>query len=182
MSNLKINEENGMYIVSDVTDGGYVNRACYHSYQKWETVWNSELELKNIYLDKECVNKILIDKRKEDLDYNKIIRARGRHLRALKEYLGISKKKVDTPKKFFLLGSHLLSSNSGISEKEFIEKEEILIEANGGRSPLRLKKRITTHTAVTEEKKKLVEEYNQRLQEFRAYHQEMIHKIFKENK
>ena len=88
---LSIQEESGLYVVQDRTEGGFVNRFDRLQYN-WKTVWNSNFELIEMIRNKEDVLPILGNT--EYSDYRQVILAKSRHLKELKIHLGIIKPEV----------------------------------------------------------------------------------------
>jgi hypothetical protein len=172
-----IKEENGQYIIKDTTTGGYVDRMT-HSFQyKWVTVWDKELKLVSLTLDFEDLTQVLANKDKEHFDYHRAVRTRSRHLKMLKDHLGIEYKK---PKKAEKKEEELIFLQKGF----FYQLDELdthtatIHDKTVDDGLTRWKKHDIYFARLTPEKEELMKEYNEKLKEFKKYREEMFGKIF----
>ena len=172
---IEIQYIDGVFVIKDETDGGYVDRTKAHSYQKWETVWSADLVLLTLKLDDKDAIGLLEDK--TDYDHHRVKRAKGRHLRALRVHLGLEEQRSLQIKKYLIREKGLADSLTPIKAKEGVEKTAT-IEVLGSFKEI-LKKRNVYHTEITEENLLLANEYNEKLKEFRDYQKEIFDKLFK---
>lgn len=173
----EIKEVNGQYIVHDETTGGYVDRMTGNLVQRWESVWNKELQLVSLKLCFEELVEVLADKDKEHYDYHRAVRTKNRHLRLLKEHLGVPAKKVKRPvkkeEKLIWLQKGYYSQLDELTFHKAVVHDKTL---DDGLS--RFKKHEIYHSPVTPEKLELMNDYNNKLQEFKSYQKETFDKIF----
>lgn len=173
---ITINDEN--YEVMDTTVGQYVNRAEGNPIQTWITCWSKDFELISLKLDRIDLTATLAAKEKTHYDYNKAVRAKNRHLKVLKEHLGLiaPKKETNGKVKVFYRSRAGYATMSDIQESEAIVHDKTIEIGN-----MKYKKHAIDCVLMTEEKASLVNEYNQKLAEFNAFKKEMLGKIFDED-
>jgi hypothetical protein len=174
-----VHEENGRYIVEDSTNGGYVDRMTHHFQQKWKTVWDKDLNMLEIHLNHLNLTDTLMNKDKEDYDYHRAVRTRGRHLKLIKDFLGIAYKKPEekTEEPIILLQRGAFSRLDPLKGRRAIVHDKTL-DIGGSR----YKKTDIHWTLQTPEKVALAKEYNEKLQEFLKYQKETMETIFGDEK
>jgi hypothetical protein len=177
MSNVKQNGD--LYIVEDTTNGGYVDRMTYNNYQHWKTIWSKDLELKEFYFDGRERSKLLINK--DDFEHHKATRTRARHLRILKEHLGLE---TSTKKK-----KEMQTYNIIYKERAFYGKLQPIALGTGTINDATLdignrkyRKRDIFYSISDNKKENLMIEYNKKLQEFIEYEKRIINEIFGQEK
>lgn len=172
-----IKEENGQYIIKDTTLGGYVDRMTHNLQQDWKTVWDKELNLVSLTLGFEDLTEVLANKDKDHYDYHRAVRTRSRHLKMLKDHLGIEYKK---PKKAEKKEEELIFLQKGIYyQLEKLETHTATVHDKTIDDGLtRFKKHDVHYARLTPEKETLMKEYNEKLAEFKSYQKEMFDKIF----
>lgn len=171
-----IKEENGHYVIEDSTSGGYVDRMTPSLSQTWESVWDKDLNfisMKNQWHD---LTEALNQKDKEHEDYYKGIRAKNRHLKMLKEHLGISIEEKKVPKKresIIYLRKGPFNKLDKLNVQQAIMHEKT-VEITGEL----IKKHDLHFTSYTPEKEALMQEYNQKLAEFKEYREYIFNNLF----
>ncbi|PLS19503.1 hypothetical protein CVD28_03545 [Bacillus sp. M6-12] len=172
-----ITEENGQYIVKDSTSGGYVDRMTHSLEQNWTTIWDRELNLVSLTLGYHDLTEALANKDKEHYDYHRAVRTRSRHLKMLKDHLGIEYKK---PKKQEKKEEPLIFLQKGYYHRlDKLDIHHAIVHDKTVDDGLTRFKKYDIHFArVTPKKEQLMKEYNDKLEEFKKYQNEMFEKIF----
>lgn len=171
--NVKVQEVNGKYVVTDNTDGGYVNRAETHSYQYWKSCWTKDLQLESLTMNGDDMNEAL--RSKNDYYHHKALRTKSRHLKHIKEQLGLITPKVKEKDVVLYLEKDGFSFQSPIHEEEAeIKPQTIKL------SYFSYKHQQLHFVKATPETTALAKEYNEKLAEFKEYRKEMLKKIFSE--
>ena len=176
MTNAHITKDDENYVVMDTTVGEYLNRVDGNRSQTWTTCWSKELELISLKLDRSDLTDVLLAQKKNHYDYNKAVRAKNRHLKALKENLGLVSPKKEEKVKVFYRSSVGYGEMNSIREEEAIVYDKTIQIDN-----IKYKKQAIDYTMQTEEKAALVAEYNQKLAEFKEFQKAMLEKIFNDN-
>lgn len=86
MKNIIITEKDDCYLIMDSTTGQYANRAVGNPTQSWTSCWSKEFQFISLQLDREDLTDVILKKTNKHYDYNKAIRTKNRHLKALKEH------------------------------------------------------------------------------------------------
>lgn len=159
--------ENG-YIVCDFTEMRHRRDSTTN---RWASKWSFELEFEGITMNGEEVGGVLDNK--QDWNYQRVKRAKSRHLEALKENLGLKPLKESREMPIYTLDKNVYGQLEPISEKEGIIHPKTVEFYS-----FREKKHNVFHATVTSEREKMVEEYNQKLDEFLQYQKEMFAQIF----
>ncbi|WCK57552.1 hypothetical protein PP175_26160 (plasmid) [Aneurinibacillus sp. Ricciae_BoGa-3] len=172
-----VREENGTYIVKDSTTGGYVGQATGHYQQEWVSVWDKQFQLTQLHVNQYDVTEILKAKDKEHRDYHKAVRTKNRHLKVLKDFLGIEYKKPQEKKEEDLIyrERNRFSKLDRLEALKGIIHKKIVL-ANDGWTRYKIDDIYVTRK--TPEKVALAEEYNAKLEQFMVYQKEMLDKIF----
>lgn len=168
---MRIQETDEGYEVTDHTSGEHLQRNEYAQYD-WRTVWSKDLELIGLFLNRKSVLDVYTNKIKGDWDYNRIVRARNRHLSSLKLHLRLIEPKDPEPKELIIYEGYWGFGVKPIEVAELGVKPKTF--SNG------MKKDSCMWVKATEEKIQLVNEYNQKLAEFKKYQKSMRLKIFGE--
>lgn len=156
----------GSYVITDHTTGGYLQRSTYITHA-WRSMWDQDLNLLELSMDNKYNVK---DVKPGDRDYNRFKRAQARHLRLLKEYLGLVPANAKEARAKDYIYATRFGSDAGIKRLVVSDKRITHIPAN------RYENRHSANVVeVTPEKKELMERYNQLLNEARAAY----HKLFK---
>lgn len=169
-----IQEVDGKYVVTDSTTGEYLQRSRYAIYA-WKSVWSKDLELLEIFMDNWDKKELLDKGLKDTWEYHKVNRAMHRHLRALKIHLGLlePKKPKDEEKHLIIYEEYWGFGKSPMIVQQVVIKPKSF--SNG------IRKNSCRWTIATDEKIQLVNEYNQKLAEFKKYQDSMRVKIFEES-
>jgi hypothetical protein len=173
--------KNGLYIFTETLCGGYLNRGQNASYT-YETTWNKDLQLIKITADGTDVGYFFDDKGKLRKDIEKYgngkgnldfsifgipsLRARNRHLKYLKIFLGLQPKEEVKEEKFIYRDNGWWANSIEIGEKEVTQKGS----PNFGNC------RFMSWVKWSEEKEKLAKEYN-RIQQEKTKELTKLHKL-----
>lgn len=167
-----IKQTNDLYQVTDTTDGGHVTRDSRYTCD-WKSIWSSDFKLLEFYLNNFESTKLLDDK--EDFDFHRARRAKARHLKGLKEFLGLIEEQKPKEKESILY----YEGNGNLFP--YIQKRDVLIHDKTidlGRYSV--KKFNLKYVKTTEENSLLAEEFNQKLNEFNEYKKQLFIKLFGE--
>lgn len=170
MDNIRIKEVNGLYKVSDETDGGYVTRMSRYTCN-WETIWNQQLELLEFYYNGREESWLL--NKKDDFDFHRARRAKARHLKALQIHLGLAEKKKPKETQTILYNEKGWSSSGKIIEAEVVIHDKTIVMRGYS-----VKKVGLNYTLATDEKIAIAKEFNEKMEEFQAYKKEVFEKLF----
>lgn len=173
----EIQETEDRFIVEDSTDGGYVDRMTYNLSLDWTTVWDKELNFISLTLRNEDLTQVILTKDKGHYDYHRAVRAKNRHLKAIKEHLGLEVKKPKEKVRETIIYRESSMRNS----LDLIEISDGIIHDKTIDLRWTHKKHNLLYTKHTPEKEALVEEYNQQLKAFKEYQKFMLDRIFKDS-
>jgi hypothetical protein len=163
-------------VVKDSTSGGYVDRMTHNFFQYWVTIWDKELNLVSLKLGFDELIEVLHSKDKEHYDYHRAVRTRSRHLKMLKDHLGIEYKKAKKEKEKEPL---ILRLNSYRNLLDKLEVERAIVhDKTIDDGWTRYKKHDVQYTQLTPEKETLMNEYNEKLEAFKTFQKEMFTAIF----
>lgn len=173
-----IKEENGHYVIEDSTSGGYVDRMTPSLSQTWESVWDKNLNFISLKSRWGDLTEALNQKDKEHEDYYKGIRAKNRHLKMLKEHLGISIEEKKVPKKresiIYLRKGPLNKLDKLNVQPAIMHERTVKITGEFGL----IKKHDLHFTHSTPEKEALMQEYNHKLAEFKEFKEYIFNVLF----
>ena len=158
---LSIQEENGLYVVQDRTEGGFINRFDRLQYN-WKTVWDINLELIEMIRNNDDVLPILVNT--EYTDYRQVVLAKSRHLKELKIHLGIIKPEV-SDETYIIYFDNI--KNKFACRKGIVKAKTF--EITGGEKFRKSNTQFIAKSEVTEdefeEKRQLALEYNKKVDE-----------------
>ncbi|MFF2532177.1 hypothetical protein ACFVS2_25040 [Brevibacillus sp. NPDC058079] len=159
------------YRVKDYTQG---EQTRFHQVDySWISEWDHEMNMISLYMNDEDTSEILRDK--DHWHYHRVVRAKSRHLRSLKEHIGIIQPKENREKRLFTLDKSLSSRIMPIRiQKGMIHNKTVEIYGS------RKKKESVFCVEVTPENERKMREYNEKLKEFLQYQKEMMIDIFGE--
>ncbi len=159
------------YIIQDSSNVGYVSRMESTSYIDWQSTWDNDLNLISIVLDRIDVTGLLKGICKTDYDYKRTLMARNRHLKILKDYLGIEKivPKAKNIKKI-IWRSRFYNSDTRLHISELEETDKMFG---------RYRKNYMAYTDWTPEKEVLANEFNEAFDNLRKYENEVDNILFK---
>jgi len=179
--------EKDKFIFKENVCGGYLQNSLWANY--WiKTVWNKDLQLLEITIDgknvlyffdkngklrKEIKEADLYQIKNEgDWDFsfhkNRALRAKNRHLKYLKIYLGLEKFK-EIKKKIFIYHPYY-HSDLRIAEKELTKK-----------GTPKFNEHNVPYTEETPEKRKIAEEFNKKYEKWKKYKNKVLQKLFGSN-
>lgn len=185
--------EDGKFIFQEILAGGYINRGSYASYNII-SIWNNKLELLDITIDKKSVvyffdkdGKLRKDIKGDDLssfqtkgDFEfsfhkrRAIRARNRHLKYLKIFLGLEPRP-----KLPETQSYITTGWAGFTSELKFKSLSQTKKGKPNRKELNRPK-YTQYTKETLKKKQLAIEYNRRLELFMEYRNKVFKELFGE--
>lgn len=177
---------NNNYRFTEILCGGYISRGSYDSITVI-TIWDKNLNLLELNINDKDMLIFFNEKGKlkklpkwqpmgnkniGDLDYDlygrTAVRAKNRHLKWLRIYLGLDKEPVTKTGKFIVRYSY--KANLYLTEKLLTKKG----------TPNFGNQRYILWTVDTPEKRKIAKEYNEKKKQFDKYEKDVIDKLFKD--
>lgn len=187
--------EGDKFVFTETLIGGYLQRGSYSSHDI-KSIWNNKLELLDMKIDRKSVA-YFFDKNvklrkdikgddlssfqtKGDFDFSfhkrRAIRARNRHLKYLKIFLGLEKRQ-EPPEQENYITTGWASLTSVLKFKKLSQTKK----GKPNRKELDRPK-YTQYTKETLKKKQLAEEYNIKLELFMKYRNKIFEELFGGNK
>lgn len=165
------------YKFTETVNGGYLQRSDY-AYYTIESIWNKDFTLFSIKVDNEDYTKCFYDKEevkrlKNVYHLNRVKRAYNRHLRYLKIYLGLIQTKIIPTKKFIMIGYQYHSK---------LEFKELPLTKDGKPNMREAGQHTNYIVEETPELRKIAEDYNKRLIEWKKDRDNVMDLLFKKEK
>lgn len=167
---MEIKETEYGYEVSELVNGGYLQR-CQCAYYNIISKWNKDLQFLDMTVDRDTWEEL---QNPNEFHHNRALRAKARHLKDLKLYLGLIEKEEAKEENIIWSGPHY-SFDDNIHVDKFIETDKLFT-----RGSEKYNKSYMNYTKADEDKLKLVDEFQKKYEEFKKYKKEVFEKLFGE--